>query len=482
MRVLGLDFTSTPSALKPLRVAQGELDSGSLRLIEPHKAFRSMADFEDLLSSDHQWIAGIDFPFGLPQEFVAEMQWPLEWSTYVKQVGARTREEFCSLLEGYAAGRPEGRKQHLRATDRAANARSPMMVFFTPVAKMFYEGAIRLARSPVSVVPVRPTPDRRIVVEAYPSLVAQKVLGKEPYKTGRSASAPEALRDVRRRLLEHVRAGALSKEYGVQLELSDGLAQACVEDGSGDCLDAVLCAVQAAWGWMNSEHNYGLPRGAESEGWIADPALSYAGVMVNSERLGRSFNSSLTRVRPVLQGALKSDPTGETWLGPLLRATSNATALPPSVLKDPGRLRGKNLELRTYADRVAGPKVLERCFELPVPPPASFLRWLLRHPGEMGWPVDRTGRPQTFGAMTQAKRESLLGRHGNDAQRQAQAEALDALISAGTEGSAPVSGGPSKASPKSTAAWRRTVSCSLSRANALRRCQSRPRGTPAATS
>jgi hypothetical protein len=44
-----------------------------------------------------------------------------------------------------------------------------------------------------------------------------------------------------------------------------------VEDPSGDSLDALLCAVQAAWG--ASQPNYGLPhRVPRCEGWIVGAA------------------------------------------------------------------------------------------------------------------------------------------------------------------------------------------------------------------
>ena len=42
-----------------------------------------------------------------------------------------------------------------------------------------------------------------------------------------------------------------------------------VADGSGDLLDAVICATQAAWGWARRKSNYGLPADAPAgEGWI----------------------------------------------------------------------------------------------------------------------------------------------------------------------------------------------------------------------
>jgi hypothetical protein len=44
------------------------------------------------------------------------------------------------------------------------------------------------------------------------------------------------------------------------------------DDPSGDSLDALLCAVQAAWSWTQRRNNYGEPEGSDTlEGWIADP-------------------------------------------------------------------------------------------------------------------------------------------------------------------------------------------------------------------
>jgi hypothetical protein len=42
-----------------------------------------------------------------------------------------------------------------------------------------------------------------------------------------------------------------------------------MEDGAGDLLDAVICAMQATWGWCRRRANYGLPADAPAgEGWI----------------------------------------------------------------------------------------------------------------------------------------------------------------------------------------------------------------------
>ena len=50
---------------------------------------------------------------------------------------------------------------------------------------------------------------------------------------------------------------------------STTIRQQLLDDASGDSVDAVICAVQAAWGWRRRRRNFGLPEGVEScEGWI----------------------------------------------------------------------------------------------------------------------------------------------------------------------------------------------------------------------
>lgn len=66
----------------------------------------------------------------------------------------------------------------------------------------------------------------------------------------------------------------LSAQYGLQLAFSDNQASDWISDHSGDELDAVLGAVQAAWVWLRRNDNFGMPRSVDSlEGWICDPAL-----------------------------------------------------------------------------------------------------------------------------------------------------------------------------------------------------------------
>ncbi len=57
--------------------------------------------------------------------------------------------------------------------------------------------------------------------------------------------------------------------------LDAALREACIADPAGDLLDAVLCLVQAAWGWQCRRQRYGLPETVDPvEGWIVSvPAI-----------------------------------------------------------------------------------------------------------------------------------------------------------------------------------------------------------------
>jgi hypothetical protein len=71
---------------------------------------------------------------------------------------------------------------------------------------------------------------------------------------------------VRRTIVQALKTG---KPLGIKLEVEPGLERELVNDGSGDLLDAAICAVQAAWGWKRRDANFGLPAGTvPDEGWI----------------------------------------------------------------------------------------------------------------------------------------------------------------------------------------------------------------------
>ena len=73
-------------------------------------------------------------------------------------------------------------------------------------------------------------------------------------------------RRTRERIVERLLQEGLG---GIRLRAAPAMLQRLREDGRGDALDAVLCALQAAWGWQRRDTFYGLPHDLDPvEGWI----------------------------------------------------------------------------------------------------------------------------------------------------------------------------------------------------------------------
>ncbi|MBK9711506.1 MAG: DUF429 domain-containing protein [Kouleothrix sp.] len=273
MRIYGLDFTSAPGRAKPITCAACDLEGHTLNL-RALERFETFETFEAFLRRGGGWVAGFDFPFGQPRKLIANLGWPATWEGYVAAVASGSLAQFAETLAAYRSLRPPGDKQHLRQTDVIANARSPMMLYGVPVGRMFFQGAPRLLRSPLSILPCRPTADRRIALETYPRLVANRWIdARQGYKQDDPRRQTSAQRYAREAIVLGLR-GDLRRHYGVALELDDTQIGALIDDGSGDTLDGVLCAAQAAWAYTQRDQGYGVPAACDPiEGWIVDPAL-----------------------------------------------------------------------------------------------------------------------------------------------------------------------------------------------------------------
>lgn len=271
MKIFGVDFTSKPAKAKPITCAQARLKHGILN-IQGLDELLSFRDFEDLLSFRGPWVAGMDFPFGQSRRFINNMGWPEDWEHYVAGVNAMDRGEFVHLLEAYKADRPYGDKEHKRAIDQRASSISPQKLYGVPVGKMFYEGAPRLLNSPASIIPMRMNADSRVIIEAYPSIIARRYIDRRSYKNDTPAKQTEALEQARRDIISGIQSAGFRDIYGFDLFLPDAITEICIEDATGDRLDAVLCCVQAAWAWGRRDQGYGVPNDVDlAEGWITDP-------------------------------------------------------------------------------------------------------------------------------------------------------------------------------------------------------------------
>jgi hypothetical protein len=270
MKIVGIDFTSRPSKTKPLTCAICHLDDGHLRMMELVE-WSSFDGFDTFLGSDGPWIAGIDFPFGQARKFVQNIGWPASWQEYVSLVGTLERSAFRAELDAYKENRSPGDKEHRRRTDVDAGSISPQKLYGVPVGLMFYEGAPRLVRYGVTVPGLCNGNPKRIVVEAYPGVLARRLIGRRSYKQDNPGKQTNAQLAARRDLLESILDGACARDFGFGVEAPSDLSV----DPSGDSLDALLCAMQAAWAWGKREDGFGAPPDHDAlEGWIADPVIS----------------------------------------------------------------------------------------------------------------------------------------------------------------------------------------------------------------
>lgn len=264
LKIVGVDFTSTPRKAKPIVVAHGRIQARGFRL----EALETLADFdafERFLLRPGPWVGGFDFPFGLPGELLADLLWPRDWARLVALSAALSRRELRGILEGYRATRPAGRKYAHRATDRPAGSSSPMKLVNPPVALMFHEGAPRLLAAGLHL-PGLATGDRsRVALEAYPGLLARSIT-RASYKNDARDKQTPARRAARCAIVATLEVGA--PRLGLRLSVArPALRRRLIDDASGDALDAVLCALQAAW--AATQPNYGLPpRVPRGEGWI----------------------------------------------------------------------------------------------------------------------------------------------------------------------------------------------------------------------
>jgi hypothetical protein len=274
MRIYGIDFSSAPSARKPITCALCRVQQDSLYL-DAICALESLECFHNLLASDGPWVAGMDFPFGLPRDFLAPLNWSLDWEAYVSSAGAMPRAEFRDLARAVAAERAVGRRYSLREADRVAGAQSPMNVTRPPTGLMFHAGAPSLLASGATVLPMKAGDPQRTVVEVYPKLVARALIGARPYKDETSFATDNPRTQARRALIDALAGDALAEHYGLTLFGLDALADEFVHDQFGDAVDALMCAVQAAWAWTRRDAGFGIPADVDSsEGWIADPATA----------------------------------------------------------------------------------------------------------------------------------------------------------------------------------------------------------------
>lgn len=271
MKVLGIDFTSRPKRSKPITCLNCTFNGRVLHAGELNE-WTGFSAFEEALQRPGPWIAGIDFPFGQSRRFIENIGWPGCWRGYVMHAQSLGRNGFRETLDTYRRNRAKGDKEHRRQTDIVAGSISPQKLYGVPVGLMFFEGAPRLAESGVTIPHLQDGDPERVVIEAYPGVLARQIINRRKYKEDTRSKQTAVQRKTRYDLLAGLRGGDIRERYGIEIKAPDSLC----EDPAGDHLDALLCAIQAAWAWQNRVSNYGAPPSVDPlEGWIADSAVSF---------------------------------------------------------------------------------------------------------------------------------------------------------------------------------------------------------------
>ena len=276
----GVDFTSAPSRKKPITVAVGRLTHGCLKVVELIN-LHDWPGFEVFLAAPA--VAGLpcqlialDFPFSLPHDFLRASAWPTNWSEVMQRLSQLSKPQFEAWITDFCALQPVGHKYYYRPTDRLTQSSSPMKLFYPPVGKMLFQGATRLYQA--HHLRIMPFHRHQVhshqesvthCIEAYPALVARYLLGKK--KAYKSENRHDDTSLNRQQALENLLMPNRMAAYQVkQILLSDTHQAACLQDASGDTLDAVFCLVQAAWACQ--QNDLGIPDTPDAQqGWIVDP-------------------------------------------------------------------------------------------------------------------------------------------------------------------------------------------------------------------
>lgn len=268
-RLLGVDFSSSPSRRKPIVMALGERAGARVRL-NSLETFESLEGLGRWLAAPGHWVGGFDLPFGLPRELVAQLGWPQVWEDCLRYYRQLSRAQIRDTFAAFCSARPAGGKFAHRATDLPAGSSPSMKWVNPPVAYMLHTGVPLLLDAGVHLPGLHAGDTARVALEAYPGLLAREVLQRRSYKSdNRKQQTPERL-IARKDLVTALENG--QTRLGLQLKLSHAQRDALVDDARGDRLDAVLCLLQAAWADLRHAQGdvlYGLPPTLDPlEGWI----------------------------------------------------------------------------------------------------------------------------------------------------------------------------------------------------------------------
>lgn len=267
-RLYGVDFSSAPTTRKPITIAVGHASPGRY-VLDQVVPVPSLDAFEDFLNHPGPWTAGFDLPFSMPRALIEHYGWPTRWPEFIQWYGDQPRPVLRGHFKSFCDARPAGSKYVYRKTDRPAGSSPAMRWTNPPVAWMAHAGAPRILRAGLHVPGLRPVAVAatrlRVALEAYPGFTARQVC-RDSYKSDEAAKQTADRRQARHKILRAL----ISGDAGLNCRLvaSPSWQRKMLDDGSGDLMDAAICALQAAH--AAALPNYGFPADVDQlEGWIA---------------------------------------------------------------------------------------------------------------------------------------------------------------------------------------------------------------------
>jgi len=101
-------------------------------------------------------------------------------------------------------------------------------------------------------------------------VLARHLIGRRSYKQDTKSKQTQEQYEARRDILRKINNDGVLASHGIRIHAPEKLA----DDPGADHLDALLCAIQAAWAWTQRDRQFGVPNATDPlEGWIADPTL-----------------------------------------------------------------------------------------------------------------------------------------------------------------------------------------------------------------
>jgi hypothetical protein len=241
-RVIGIDFSGAEKAGDAIWISEAKMDGDCVHIESCGPATdltgsgaeraRCLAALVTFIAAQRNAIAGCDFPFSLPAEFLDGVS----WRNFALGLEGRfaAAEDFLADCRRRAGGR-----EIRRACDR--ESRVPFAAYNLRIYRQTYHGirdvlAPLLRTGDAVVLPMEGSkPDRPWVIETCPASTL-KHAGLYPSYKGRSDDA----RAARRRIVD----GLVGR--GILAPLSRSLRRLAIENQGGDALDSMVAAAATA--------------------------------------------------------------------------------------------------------------------------------------------------------------------------------------------------------------------------------------------